>query len=421
MNRRQYCPAAMPTTPVEVGHAATAPPSFTSWAEFGPWNNEPAPPTAISTTYMPTMAASRRLVTDDRLGVRHRHPPARSLAVLPPRLLHARRALVADGRRDHALGADGSIAPGAVDARGHRGMPVAVLGRPARAAWRAALPWAPCYGPGRATRGCGTRARGDRRAPWRPSGAAPARGGPAGRAPPPRARRGRSDAGRRRCSARRGADDRSTVPCASPTCSTPGTAAATSSMRVMVCSSVPSSTRCRTARAAWIRVAKITTVMASPTAASARGMPAITPSAEPTTASDVRPSVRACRPSATIAVDPIRTADADPVGGDRLVAERPDDAGREDPAHVIDGLRVDQALDRLGGGHDRGDEDHRDDDDAGEVLRAVVAIRVPACGRLPGQPERDQQRDRGEGVGEVVDRVREQRHRTGSAHDQQLE
>ena len=47
------------------------------------------------------------------------------------------------------------------------------------------------------------------------------------------------------------------------------------------------------------------TVMASPTTGSARSHPAATPSAPTTTASDVRPSVRAWCPSATRAAEPI--------------------------------------------------------------------------------------------------------------------
>lgn len=46
-------------------------------------------------------------------------------------------------------------------------------------------------------------------------------------------------------------------------------------------------------------------VMTSPTMGSARGNPAATPIAPATTASDVNPSVRACRPSATGAAEPI--------------------------------------------------------------------------------------------------------------------
>ena len=47
------------------------------------------------------------------------------------------------------------------------------------------------------------------------------------------------------------------------------------------------------------------TVMSSPTMGSAMGNPAITPSAPAATASEVKPSVRACRPSATRAAEPI--------------------------------------------------------------------------------------------------------------------
>jgi hypothetical protein len=51
---------------------------------------------------------------------------------------------------------------------------------------------------------------------------------------------------------------------------------------------------------------RIATVISSPTIGSASGKPASTPSAAATTASDVKPSVRACRPSATSAAEPMR-------------------------------------------------------------------------------------------------------------------
>ena len=46
--------------------------------------------------------------------------------------------------------------------------------------------------------------------------------------------------------------------------------------------------------------------IASPTAGSAQLQPAHAPAAAATTASEVKPSVRACRPSATRAAEPIR-------------------------------------------------------------------------------------------------------------------
>nr|WP_255438895.1 hypothetical protein [Propioniciclava sp. MC1683] len=50
----------------------------------------------------------------------------------------------------------------------------------------------------------------------------------------------------------------------------------------------------------------ITTAMSRPTMASACGKPAQAPATPPTTASEVRASVRACWPSATRADEPMR-------------------------------------------------------------------------------------------------------------------
>ena len=75
-------------------------------------------------------------------------------------------------------------------------------------------------------------------------------------------------------------------------------------MRI-VGSSMPSRIRRRTVRAADTSVNAIATVMSSPTMASERGNPAITPIAPATTPSEVSPSARACAPSATSAAEPI--------------------------------------------------------------------------------------------------------------------
>ena len=63
--------------------------------------------------------------------------------------------------------------------------------------------------------------------------------------------------------------------------------------------------RANTSRAAWRSTPRIATVMTSPISGSARRKPSPTPIAPITTARLVRPSVRACRPSATSAAEPI--------------------------------------------------------------------------------------------------------------------
>ncbi len=58
---------------------------------------------------------------------------------------------------------------------------------------------------------------------------------------------------------------------------------------------------------------------------SARGQPSPTPIAPSSTARLVKPSVRACSPSATSAAEPMRRPTRDAVAGDDLVAGEPDD------------------------------------------------------------------------------------------------
>jgi hypothetical protein len=46
---------------------------------------------------------------------------------------------------------------------------------------------------------------------------------------------------------------------------------------------------------------------------------------------------------------------------------------------------------------------------------------VAGARRSSTQAERDQERDRGQGIRDVVDRVRQERDRTGDRHDRELE
>ena len=62
---------------------------------------------------------------------------------------------------------------------------------------------------------------------------------------------------------------------------------------------------------------RMATVMSRPTTGSAQRQPSATPPAPSSTASEVKPSVRACSPSATSAAEPIRRPTRDPVAGDR--------------------------------------------------------------------------------------------------------
>ena len=147
----------------------------------------------------------------------------------------------------------------------------------------------------------------------------------------------------------------------------------------------------------------------------------MTPMAPRTTASEVNPSMRACTPSATRAAEPIRPADPDAVDGHGLVAGEADQAGDQHPPEVVQRLRVEQPVDRLPGGNDRRQRDDGDDEQPGQVFGAAVAVGVAPGGRPAAEHERDPERDRGQGVGEVVDGVGEQRDRTADEHDDQLQ
>jgi hypothetical protein len=57
----------------------------------------------------------------------------------------------------------------------------------------------------------------------------------------------------------------------------------------------------------------------------------------------------------------------------------------------------------------------------GEVLGAAVAVYVAAVGWTAAQPESNTERERGQGVGDVVDGVGQQGDRTGYGHDDDLE
>ena len=112
---------------------------------------------------------------------------------------------------------------------------------------------------------------------------------------------------------------------------------------------------------------------------------------------------------------------ADPVERDELVADEADDACGGDSAEVVDGLRRDEAADRFDGGDDRGQGDHRDDEETGEVFGSSEAVGVAPRRRAPRDAERDEQRYCGEGVAEVVDRVGDERDRSGDQDDGELE
>ena len=212
------------------------------------------------------------MVAERPADVRRGDPPSRAPAELAASLVDALGALVPDGGRDHALGADRPAAPGAVHARLDVRVPIAVLGNAGRRRWRearfvhvTAMVRAAAVSDGmRSAAAGGNRARAGRRAPSRRR-AAERRGGSAART-----RSAMScPASTEMCGGTSIASSaRSWWPTqrarASETCSTPGTAAADASIRRIVGSSMPSSTRRSTVRAAETSVKPIATVMSKP-------------------------------------------------------------------------------------------------------------------------------------------------------------
>ena len=109
-------------------------------------------------------------------------------------------------------------------------------------------------------------------------------------------------------------------------------------------------------------------------------------------------------------------AGPDPVAGDQFVAGEAEGGRDRDGGQVGDRVRVQQPADGGERGRSRGEHDNGHDDDAGQVLGPAVAIGVAAGGAPPAEQERDAERHRGQRVGRVVQRVAEERDRTGQ-HD----
>jgi hypothetical protein len=130
-------------------------------------------------------------------------------------------------------------------------------------------------------------------------------------------------------------------------------------------------------------------VISIPTIGSASGKLSATPQALANTANDVKPSVRACRPSATSAGRTDSAADADPVRRHQLVADESDETRGGHPAHVLDRHRVNQSHDSLVPGDDGRQGDHRNDEEPGEIFGATEAVGVATRRRPSAERERD--------------------------------
>ena len=181
--------------------------------------------------------------------------------------------------------------------------------------------------------------------------------------------------------------------------------------------SMPSMRRRNTSREAVRRTRRIATVMTSPMTGSAQPHPMATPPALTTTASEVSPSVRAWWPSATSAAEPMALPSRIRNSATASLPRKPMRPAAATQPRLLIGVGStsrSMACQPATSGRER---DHREDEQAGEVLRAPVAVGVPPGGGPTTDDERDPQWDRRQGVGEVVDGVGEQGHRPRDGHD----
>ncbi|CAH0326814.1 hypothetical protein SRABI128_05584 [Microbacterium sp. Bi128] len=112
---------------------------------------------------------------------------------------------------------------------------------------------------------------------------------------------------------------------------------------------------------------------------------------------------------------------ADPVDRDQFVAGKAHEAGGEHPAQVLDGLGFEEAPDGFDGGHHGGERDHRHNEQPCEVLGAAETVGVRPGRAAASEQKGDPQRNGGQGIGKIVDRVRQQRHGATDEDDDQLE
>ena len=85
-----------------------------------------------------------------------------------------------------------------------------------------------------------------------------------------------------------------------------------------------------------------------------------------------------------------------------------------------DVLRVQQPLDALITRDERAGENSQHDCDTGQILDPAIAESEALARLLAGQPECNGKRDRGRGIAEIVDGIREQRDTAGHEHDGEL-
>ncbi len=106
---------------------------------------------------------------------------------------------------------------------------------------------------------------------------------------------------------------------------------------------------------------------------------------------------------------------------DREVHHRRDDGHREPEPDLLDGARMEQALDRRPRDGHRRDEDQRAFEGAREVLRLRVAVRVPLVRRTRRQEQQPQRRHRGDDVHDRLERVGQQADRSRDVPRERLQ
>jgi hypothetical protein len=111
----------------------------------------------------------------------------------------------------------------------------------------------------------------------------------------------------------------------------------------------------------------------------------------------------------------------DPEDGHCFVADEADDGGEHHGPEKTDRLRVEKPQARLVERENRAHGYGDDDDQARKVLDAPQTVGEPPCGSPPDEHEGDAERDRGGRVGEVVDRVGEQRDAVRQHDDHDLQ
>ena len=162
-------------------------------------------------------------------------------------------------------------------------------------------------------------------------------------------------------------------------------------------------------------------MMIRPTTGSAHFQPRARPPTPSRTASEVKPSARACSPVGDKSSRPDSASDPNAVGGDELVPGDADDSCQGHCEQVGYRPRARQAGHRLPGRRRTRHGHEENDDDAGQVLGPPVTVGVPPRGGTPAGEERYGKGNSRQGVRGVMQGVAEQGHRSGDSGHHSLD